>query len=586
MANAVHRRISHMTTAFSFIRWSRPEQGKGDTLRRQKDASAVLCKRNGWMLTELPPLQGRSAFRGKQRTTGPLAEFLTMAKEGRVKKGSVLIVESLDRLTREDIDTALEFFIGIRKAGITIATTSPEYIFRYDDSRARMQDIMLAVVILCRGNEESTLKSERIGQAWQEKRAAAIQSHRAEAAKRKPGTKKTEQAATKAPKMTAMCPAWLKLNEDRLSFSIIDAKADTVRLIFRLAADGYGVFRIARKLNTEKVPTLGNKPKKSANQWYESYIIRILNNRAVLGEFQPCTRDGNKSIPQGDPIPQYYPPIISKTDFVAARRAIDSRALGFKRTGKDIPNIFGRLIRNARDGYGFLYIPAKKKAPHPRLEPVGGRNGASLPLSCRYQLLEEAFIKFLAEITINDLTGNLKLSKAGELEWRIADLSKRIDTLTARMDTDPDLGSLLDKLTAWKTERKKLEKELETENNPTDEGAALADTKGIIKLLATDPEHYRTRLKQQIHLLVAEMWLLVFEYKTSGSRNREMTTRAAVLQVHFKAGNYRSIWVDYSKEIESFALDDKHMLKDLRTFRDNPWDIVTVYRDRWQHGKP
>lgn len=189
-----------------------------------------------------------------------------------------------------------------------------------------MQDIMLAVVILCRGNEESTLKSERVGKAWADKRASAIQAHKEAEAAKKPAKKKTEQTATTAPKMTAMCPAWLKLNEDRQSFSIIDAKADTVRLIFRLAADGYGVFRITRKLNADKVPTLGNKPGRQAKQWYESYVIRILNNRAVRGELQPCTRDGNRSIPQGDePIKGYYPPIIGEADFVAARRSIDSR---------------------------------------------------------------------------------------------------------------------------------------------------------------------------------------------------------------------------------------------------------------------
>jgi DNA invertase Pin-like site-specific DNA recombinase len=548
-----------MIQAFSFIRWSRPEQGKGDTLRRQKKASADLCQRNKWTLTELPPLEGRSAFRGKQRAVGPLAEFLKLAEAGRVSKGSILIVESLDRLTREAVRTAVKFFLSILDAGVSIATTNPEYLFKHDADND-LQDIMIAVVVLSRGHEESATKSTRIGEAWANKR---------------------KKAATT--KMTATCPAWLTLRADRTGFDIIEKKAETVRLIFRLAADGYGMFRITRKLNADAVQTLGNKPNRMAKQWYESYVIRILNNRAVLGEFQPCTRDGTKSVPQGEPIKGYYPPVIGEADFVAARRAIDSRTLGFKRTGKDIPNIFGRLIRNARDGSGWLYIPAKKKSPIARLEPVGGRNGTSLPLSCRYKPLEEAFLKFLTEISVNDLIGKQKVSKAAELEWKIKDLTKRIDTLTARMDTDPDLGLLLDKLTAWKTEKKALEKELEAENNPTDEGAVLADVKAVIELLATDPEHYRTKLKQLVHMLVTEMWLLIFEYKTSGSRNREMTARAGVLQVHFKAGHYRSIWVTIGDE-EPFAVENSPMLKDLRTYRDDPWDIVEAYRDRWANG--
>jgi DNA invertase Pin-like site-specific DNA recombinase len=392
-----------MIQAFSFIRWSRPEQGKGDTLRRQKEASAYLCKEKGWNLTELPPLMGRSAFKGKQRTVGPLAEFLKLVEEGKVPRGSVLIVESLDRLTREAVRTAVKFILSILDAGVSIATTQPVYIFQHDGTND-MGDIMFAVGVLCRGHEESATKSTRVGKAWADKR---------------------KKAATT--KMTASCPAWLELREDRTGFRILDAQADTVRLIFRLAADGYGVFRITRKLNADKVPTMGNKPKKKAKQWYESYIIRILNSRSVLGEFQPCTRDGTKSVPQGDPLRDYYPAIIREADFVAARRAIDSRALGFKRTGKDIPNIFGKLIRNARDGSGWLYIPAKKKAPIPRLEPVGGRNGTSQPLSMRYPQLESAFLEFLEEITADDLTGKQKISKAAEIEWKIRDLTKRID---------------------------------------------------------------------------------------------------------------------------------------------------------------
>ncbi|VTU02415.1 site-specific recombinase : Site-specific recombinase OS=Rhizobium sp. Pop5 GN=RCCGEPOP_06266 PE=4 SV=1: Resolvase: Recombinase [Gemmataceae bacterium] len=533
-----------MIQAFSFIRWSRPEQGKGDTLRRQKKASANLCERHGWNLTELPPLQGRSAFRGKQRAVGPLAEFLKLAEDGRVPKGSVLIVESLDRLTREAVRTAVKFFLSILDAGIDIATTNPEHIFKHD-AENDIQDIMIAVVVLSRGHEESAVKSERVGEAWAKKRERA----------------KTE-------KLTATCPAWLRLREDRSGFEVIDKNADTVRLIFRLAADGYGVFRITRKLNADKVPTLGSK-KKKARQWYESYVIRILNNRAVLGEYQPCTRNGNKSVPQGEPIKDYYPPILKEADFVAARRAIDSRALGFKRTGKDIPNVFGKLIRNARDGSGWLYVPAKKKSPIARLEPVGGRNGTSAPLSMRYQVLEDAFLVFLSEVSVQDLTGTPKVSKAAEIEWKIKDLTKRIGVLEARLDTDDDLSSLLDKLKGWKLEKAELERKLEAENNPTDEGAILHDAKAVIAKLKENPEHYRTKLKQLLHLLIEEAWLLVYEARAIGSRQREMTVRYAKLQVHFKTGVVRSIQIYPEAVVGADAEGEPATFFDLRTLRED-----------------
>lgn len=492
---------------------------------------------------------------------------MRLVEEGRVPQGSVLIVESLDRLTREDIDIALKFFMSILDAKIHIATTSPEYLFKHDDKSNRVTDIVIAVVTLCRGNEESKLKSERVGKAWADKRAVAVLAHKTAEETKK--SAKTDQTAITAVKMTASCPAWLRLRDDRTGFDIIEAKANTVRSIFRLAADGYGVFRITRKLNADAVPTMGNKPKKTAKQWYESYVIRILNNRAVLGEFQACTRDDNKSIPQGDPIKNYYPPIIGEADFVAARRAIDSRALGFKRTGKNIPNIFGKLIRNARDGSGWLYIPAKKKAPIPRLEPVGGRNGTSKPLSMRYPQLEQAFMLCLEEITADDLVGKQTVNKAAELEWKANDLGKRIGVLEARMDTDPDLSSLLDKLAKWKGEKKELERQLEAERNPTNEGAVLHDAQEVIKLLDANPEHYRTKLKQLVHLLVQEAWLLVYEARAKGTRDREMTVRHAVLQVHFKTGLVRTIMIWPKTVASSENQGEPATFFDLRTIRED-----------------
>ncbi len=54
-------------------------------------------------------------------------------------------------------------------------------------------DIMMAVMVLSRGHEESATKSKRIKEAWATKRATA-------------GNKK----------MTKTCPAWLQLSEDQV----------------------------------------------------------------------------------------------------------------------------------------------------------------------------------------------------------------------------------------------------------------------------------------------------------------------------------------------------------------------------------
>lgn len=56
---------------------------------------------------------GLSGFRGDNARTGELAVFLEAIKLGKVQRGSILIVEALERLTRDDIDEALDLFLGI-----------------------------------------------------------------------------------------------------------------------------------------------------------------------------------------------------------------------------------------------------------------------------------------------------------------------------------------------------------------------------------------------------------------------------------------------------------------------------------------
>jgi hypothetical protein len=53
--------------AHSYIRFSTPEQAKGDSLRRQTELAEAYCRRNGLTLDTTLMLRdlGLSAFRGK-----------------------------------------------------------------------------------------------------------------------------------------------------------------------------------------------------------------------------------------------------------------------------------------------------------------------------------------------------------------------------------------------------------------------------------------------------------------------------------------------------------------------------------------
>src|SRR5262245_16720394 len=101
-----------MQRAYSLIRFSSWKQARGQSQRRQAEWSAAWCDKNGCLLDEsLHQDKPVSAFRGANRSKGALAAFQEMINVGRVARGSILLVESLDRLSREEVDEALMLFL-------------------------------------------------------------------------------------------------------------------------------------------------------------------------------------------------------------------------------------------------------------------------------------------------------------------------------------------------------------------------------------------------------------------------------------------------------------------------------------------
>src|SRR6516162_6489361 len=117
-------------TAYSYIRFSHPDQAKGDSLRRQTAKRDAWLKKTGAVLDTALSLQdkGVSAFTGEHRANPErhaLAAFLELVKQGRIAKGSYLIVESLDRLSREHIRPALTLLLNLIDSGIRVVQLLP-----------------------------------------------------------------------------------------------------------------------------------------------------------------------------------------------------------------------------------------------------------------------------------------------------------------------------------------------------------------------------------------------------------------------------------------------------------------------------
>ena len=65
-----------------------------------------------------------------------LANSLEAIKAGSVKPGSYLIVELLDRLSREQVLTAQSLFLSIIQAGIHLVTLADNRVYRAGNDRS------------------------------------------------------------------------------------------------------------------------------------------------------------------------------------------------------------------------------------------------------------------------------------------------------------------------------------------------------------------------------------------------------------------------------------------------------------------
>ena len=203
--------------AYSYVRMSTERQLLGDSLRRQRDMSRQYAASQGWELLEENQLQdvGISAFSGANASGGALSRFLKAIRERKVPTGSFLIVESFDRLTRQEALKSFGLFSEIINAGVNIVTLVDRKT--YSAATTDFTDLMFSIMAMSRAHEESRLKSERLVAAWQHKRKNADNR-----------------------KLTARCPSWLRLSADKKKFEVIKDRANVVVRMFKESAAGIG----------------------------------------------------------------------------------------------------------------------------------------------------------------------------------------------------------------------------------------------------------------------------------------------------------------------------------------------------------
>jgi DNA invertase Pin-like site-specific DNA recombinase len=547
--------MSDSTTplAYSYVRFSTPGQIKGDSLRRQTEATAAWCAKHGARLDTGTTYRdlGKSAYTGAHRQNPDrhaLAAFLKLVEGGKVPRDSYLIIENLDRLTREHLRAAVGLFMSLLDAGVNIVTTDPERVFRHDSDD--MTDVIIAVVDLARGHGESKRRSYLVGQTWGKKKEAAR-------AKAPQPPRKKDGRVTMA--LTGRLPAWVKDKGGKLV--AVPERAAVVKQIFAWSAEGHGQLAIVKKLEAAKVapffPVVRRRDKddpakfhERLGRWNTVYVKILLHDRRTLGEFQLRTHDGK---PDGDPIKGYFPAVLTEAEFDAARAGCASRdRVGDKRRrqGKHL-DLFKGLLRDARDGSTLVVItrsedggkrearlakwrkgakrdlPIKRSAGvvHTRhltnLSSTQGHACVSFPLP----VFEAALLGELAEIDPKEiLNGDKAPPRTVALSAELAGVEARVGEIQAEL-LEGDVAAAMGVLRQLEARKKDLNERLaearREEAHPLAE--CWGEMGGLLPKLAGG-EDTRVRLRSALRRIITEVWVLAVPHGRD---------RLAVVQVYF-----------------------------------------------------
>ncbi|UXC92686.1 recombinase family protein [Sphingobium sp. RSMS] len=413
--NTPHRK------AYSYLRFSTPEQSKGDSRRRQTDMAAKYARDHNLELDTVLTFhdEGISGFRGRNAEVGRLADFLEAVRVGLVPQGSVLLVEQLDRLSRLVPRKAMRVLEDIVEAGVSVVTLNDGREYTPDSLDRDPTDLLVAVLTFMRANDESATKAKRLSAAWEAKRA---------------------NVASKP--LTGIVPAWLKLDKQTQRIMVIPERAAIVRRIFAMTLEGTGQHSIAAALNGEDVEPWGTGKRKGIH-WHRSYIAKILTNPAVVGVLHPHRTEyvnGKKTRIPLEPVPNYFPAVITPETWADVQALMGTKGAPRGRQAiAPLSNVLSRLAACPKCGGTMTRVQkgSLAKAGYPSLVCAAAKAGAGCEYkSVRYETIERRLLQVLPGI----IRGREGIDESEDIEAQIGELE---DALHAQRE---DIEVLVDEL--------------------------------------------------------------------------------------------------------------------------------------------
>ncbi len=495
-----------MVMAYSYARFSSRAQAEGDTLRRQLSSAFAYAEENGLTLDTTLQDHGLSAYTGANRAKGALKSFIDRVESGEIERGSYLLIDSMDRLSRQDVTQATHQLLGIALAGITVVTLSDGRKF---DRNASMADVMMAVIEIERSHRESVEKSRKVAAAHGESKRRAREEGRV---------------------WHRSGPTWVKFDDATRKFEIIPHKVEAVRRIFDLIEDGLGTTAIAVRFNAESIET----PRGKIGQWHHSAVLEVAKNAAVIGVYQPkLAKGGNRASRRpadGEPIEGYYPEVIDREQFYRVQAIISGRApkRGRGNNSTEFANLLVGLCRcNTCGGTVGLHTASKhtKWKRTSALSCVDARRGlCENKHRYPYQRIEQAILQHVIEFVPGEVQGDDLAGKLTALNAERDEIASKVENLMQLLESG-DAG-ILDRYRQRKSELAAKDAQIA---ELREQRAAKAATKvpyrtrqeALQRLLdqmatAQGPELYRLRASVSAALKAVIAWVEFYQEEVTG----------------------------------------------------------------------
>lgn len=401
-----------LPACFSYQRVSSGVQVGGHGLDRQADTAALWAAANGYRLDTHLDLtdRGRSAYSGKH-LRGALGRFLEMAQLGQLGIAPVLLVEAIDRLSRQEPLDAIETILGgLVRSGVRVITLEDGAEYSRATLASDPSKLLVLVVKIQAAHEFSKRNGMRSRASWGRRYQAVM-------------------AGRKDP--SSRCrPFWLDWDATAQDFTI-NERVGLVRRVFQLSSEGMGHGPIAKQLTAEGFTSSTGK------RISATMPAQLLIDRRVLGERIITNPDGEQITLAG-----YFPAVIDSALFDRCRMlaAARDKAPGRNRNSKAQRNLFAGVIhctcglplKYRSSHYGRYELLSCSGAYDGRCTAGNNKGWAYDEPALLKAFMGHRWVSFMERPAVNEEQQNLERQRL-QLQTQLAGQQQQADTAQRNM---------------------------------------------------------------------------------------------------------------------------------------------------------